>query len=55
MEKHYPPDTTPFSSLEEYLEHRRRRDELEEQIKCLEKLNDLGVFHLSRHRLIAQR
>jgi hypothetical protein len=28
MERHYPPGTTPFSSLEEYLEHQHRWDEV---------------------------
>jgi hypothetical protein len=35
MEKHYPSDTMPFSSLEECLEHRRRRDELEKHRRQL--------------------
>ncbi|RLC76138.1 MAG: hypothetical protein DRJ03_20155 [Chloroflexi bacterium] len=35
MKRHYPPGTTPLSSPEEYLEHWRRRDELNEQDRRL--------------------
>jgi hypothetical protein len=35
MERHYPPGMMPFSLLEEYLEHRSKRDELEERYRQL--------------------
>jgi hypothetical protein len=35
MERHYPPGTTPFSSLEEYREYLLRQDKLDEQDRQL--------------------
>jgi hypothetical protein len=35
MPRHYPPDTTPFSSYEEYLEHQRRLEELRAEERAL--------------------
>ena len=63
MKRHYPPGTTPFLSLEEYLEHRRRQDELKKQLRQLREMDidlerdhpNMSDRHLKKRRSLARR